>query len=266
MTQPQAYKKSSFGPAFFFLNRQERQALAHYYAFCRLADDIADEPNRQDPAAELNALAQEIEFIYIDAPKTDWGKALLQDIRTFKLPKDRFTLLIEGMRADLEKKRYATFEELDWYLYRVAVIVGKATLDILGIKDTSQANELAFCLGRAVQLTNIVRDVYDDARLGRVYLPCQLSAQEILAGTHEAEVKKLLAQTANRAHENYVRAFEFMEYFWPTKMLPCRIMGYTYQKNLAKIEKTGFSFTRTIKLSKPEKLQMVLYAIFKTLF
>ncbi len=266
MTQPPAYKKSSFGPAFFFLTRRPRRALAHYYAFCRLADDIADEPDRPNPAAELNALAQEIQFIYVGAPKTDLGKALLEDVRFFKLPQDRFTLLLEGMRADLEKKRYATFEELDWYLYRVAVIVGKATLDILGIKNTSQAGELAYYLGRAVQLTNIVRDVYDDARLGRVYLPCTLTPQDILSGTHTAEVKNLLRQTADRAHECYLRAFEYMDYFWPTKMLPCRIMGYTYQKNLAKIEETGFSFTQTIKLSKPEKLQMVLYAIFKTLF
>ncbi len=265
MTQPPAYKKSSFGPAFLFFPRRQRQALAHYYAFCRLADDIADEPGRADPQAELDALAQEIEFIYIGAPKTDWGKTLAEDIRHFHISKDRFTLLIEGMRADLEKKRYATFEELDWYLYRVAVIVGKATLDILQVKGT-QAALLACHLGRAVQLTNIVRDVYDDARLGRVYLPCHLSAQDILSGTHKAEVKTLLQQAARHAHESYVRAFSLMEYFWPTKMLPCRIMGYTYQKNLAKIEKTGFSFTHTIKLGKWEKLQMVLYAIIKTLF
>lgn len=267
MTQPQdAYKKSSFGPAFFFLSRRTRQALAHYYAFCRLADDIADEPHRPNPQAELNALSQEIEFIYVGAPKTDWGAALQEDIRYFNIPKDRFTLLIEGMYADLEKKRYASFEELNWYLYRVAVIVGKATLDILGVEETSKSCELAQYLGCAVQLTNIVRDVYEDARLGRVYLPCQLSAQDILSATHTVEVKTLLEKTADRAHENYTCAFEWMEYFWPTKMLPCRIMGYTYQKNLAKIEKTGFSFTDPIKLSKPQKLQMVLYAIFKTFF
>ena len=111
-----------------------------------------------------------------------------------------------------------------------------------------------------------MRDVYDDARLGRVYLPCQLSAQDILSGAHTAQVKDLLAKTAARAHENYARAFELMDSFWPTKMLPCLIMGYTYQKNLAKIEATGFSFTNAIKLSKGEKLKMVLYAIFKTLF
>ena len=266
MTQPQAYKKSSFGSAFFFLPRRARRALAHYYAFCRLADDIADEPNLPNPQAELNALAQEIEFMYVDAPKTALGEDLVEDIRYFNIPKDRFTLLLEGMRADLEKKRYATFEELDWYLYRVAVIVGKATLDILGIESSPNANELALHLGRAVQLTNIVRDVYDDAHLGRVYLPCQLRAQDILSGTHAAQVKTLLTQTAARAHENYARAFELMDSFWPTKILPCRMMGYTYQKNLAKIEETGFSFTDPVKLTRYEKIQMVLYAIFKTFF
>ena len=265
MTQPQAYTKSSFGPAFLFLTGRQRRALAHYYAFCRLADDIADEPNRANPTAELNALAQEIEFIYVGAPQTDWGVQLKADVQYFNIPKDRFTLLIEGMRADLAKKRYATFEELDWYLYRVAVIVGKATLDILNIKG-AQADELAYDLGCAVQLTNIIRDVYDDAHLGRVYLPCSLTSQDILSGTHQEEIKKLLKQTAVRAHENYTRAFERMVHFWPPKMLPCRIMGYTYQKNLAKIEKTVFSFSHTLKLNKWEKLQMVLYAIFKTLF
>ncbi len=263
MTQPQAYKKSSFGPAFFFLSRRARKALAHYYAFCRLADDIADEPNRTNPQAELNNLAQEIEYIYINAPRTDWGAELWQDIQHFAIPKDRFTLLLEGMQADLSQKRYATFEELNWYLYRVAVIVGKATLDILDVKGP-QADELALALGRAVQLTNIVRDVYEDAHLGRVYLPGNLSPQEILTGT--ACLRPLLQQTAQLARANYVRAFELMDHFWPTKMLPCRIMGYTYQKNLAKIEETDFCFSHTIKLNKWEKLQMVCYAMLKTLF
>ncbi len=188
MNQPQSYKKSSFGPAFFFLKKRQRCALADYYAFCRLADDIADEPDRPNPQQELKSLAQEIDFIYAGVPKTDLGQVLRQDVQSFQIPKGRFTLLLEGMQADLEKKRYATFEELEWYLYRVAVIVGQATLDILGVKGP-QADALALSLGQAVQLTNIVRDVYDDARLGRVYLPCTLTAQEILAGTHADQVQ-----------------------------------------------------------------------------
>ncbi len=265
MQTQNAYKKSSFGPAFFFLKKDARHALAHYYAFCRLADDIADDPNRLNPQQELSALTQEIEFVYVEAPKTQLGRALWQDVRTFNIPKDRFTLLLEGMQADLAKKRYATFEELEWYLYRVAVVVGMATLDILGVRG-KEADRLALSLGQAVQLTNIVRDVYEDARLGRVYLPCSLTPQEILDGSHQKEVQALLIQTATRAQEKYNAAFTQMEPFWPSKMLPCRVMGLTYQKNLAKIRKTNFVFTKTIKLSKFEKLQMVFYAIIKTLF
>lgn len=259
-----SYKKSSFGPAFFFLNRRQKNALASYYAFCRLADDIADEPG-ENPQARLNALAQEIEFVYVGAPETALGESLLQTLHHFNIPKDRFTLLLEGMQADLDRKRYCSFEELDWYLYRVAVIVGKATLDILQVTGP-QADELALALGRAVQLTNIVRDVYEDARLGRVYLPGTLSAQEILAGTRTQEVKNLQEQTAALAQENYTRAFALMDEFWPTRMLPCRVMGYTYQKNLAKIKERSFPLTETVKLNKREKLQTVFYALIKTIF
>ena len=264
MNPSESYKKSSFGPAFFFLNRHQKNALASYYAFCRLADDIADEPS-EDPQARLNSLAQEIECVYAGAPKTELGKSLLQTLRAFHLSKDRFTLLLEGMQADLDRKRYLSFEELNWYLYRVAVIVGRATLDILQVTGP-QADELALALGRAVQLTNIVRDVYEDARLGRVYLPGSITPQEILAGTHAPEVKNLLEQTAALAQENYTLAFALMNEFWPPRMLPCRVMGYTYQKNLAKIEKSSFTHTKTIKLNKREKLQMVFYALIKTFF
>lgn len=264
MSDLNAYKKSSFGPAFFFLSPRKRNALAHYYAFCRLADDIADEPS-DHPQRALDQLAQEVEYIYVGAPQTLWGKALVEDVRTFAIAKDRFTLLIEGMHADLAQKRYASFEELQWYLYRVAVIVGKATLDILGVRG-EKADALADALGSAVQLTNIVRDVEEDAKLGRVYLPGALSAQEILENKNATLLTSLRQQAAQKAKEQYERAFKLMDDFWPTQMLPCRVMGYVYQKNLAKIEEQGFAYKRPVKLSKFEKLQMVGYAIIKTLF
>ena len=291
MNQTQAYKKSSFGPAFFFLKRRERRALADYYAFCRLADDIADEP-QQNPKQALKQLANEVAYVYLGAPQTQLGKALLKDIREFRLPQDRFTLLLEAMQADLEGRQYIPanpenpFEEVDWYIYRVAVIVGKATLDILG-QTGPQADALAQALGTAVQLTNIVRDVYEDARLGRVYVPCKLTAPEILAiqqgilsdkdlekaalrgnknSVRALVLKKALQLCINRAQENYRTAFQLMDEFWPVTILPCRIMGYVYQKNLAKIEATGLAFTQPVKLTKWGKLQAISYAVFKTLF
>ena len=265
MTNTQdAYKKSSFGPAFFFLSKQRRAALADCYEFCRLMDDIADEP-RENPAAELNTWQAEIERIYNDQAQTDLGQRLTQDVKNFSISKDRFLLLIEGMRDDLNSKRYPTFQALDEYLHRVAVIVGQATLDILDVRGES-ADQLAWALGRAVQLTNIVRDVKEDARLGRVYLPCALTPQQILQEEHRPLVSSLLTQSAQKAHAYYTQSFALMEQFPRLKMLPCRIMGYVYLKNLAKIEKEGFCVGEPLKLSKFEKIERTFYGIFKTFF
>lgn len=265
MTNTQdAYKKSSFGPAFFFLSKERRGALADYYAFCRLMDDIADEP-RENPAAELNDWQAEVERIYQGQAQTTLGKALQKDVKDFSISKDRFLLLIEGMRDDLNNKRYPSFEALNEYLHRVAVIVGQATLDILDVRG-EKADQLSWALGRAVQLTNIMRDVAEDARRGRVYLPCNFTPQTILKEENKPALQQLLRQTAHQAHNYYAEAFALMKQLPRLKMLPCRVMGYVYLKNLAKIEKEGFCTEKPLKLTKPEKLKMVLYGIFKTFF
>lgn len=266
-----SYKKSSFGPAFFFLNRRRREALSNYYEFCRRMDDIADEPNMPEPAKELDFWQEEISRVYAHAPQTDLGKRLLADIKDFDIPQDRFTLLIEGMRDDLRGRTYGTFNELDGYIYRVAVIVGLATLDILGVKG-AEADALSHELGGAVQLTNIIRDVPDDASLGRVYLPEELLArhgltrQDVLAGRGLEQLSCVLAEADAKAQRLYARAFERMKSFPRLTMLPCRTMGYVYFANLAKIRKTGFRFMCPVKLTKTEKLQGVCYAVFKTVF
>lgn len=259
-----SYKKSSFGPAFFFLSSHRRAALADYYEFCRLMDDIADEP-RAHPLKELAGWEEEVQRIFAQTAQTQLGKRLQQDVQTFRMERDRFLLLIAGMRDDLNGKRYPTFESLNEYLHRVAVVVGQGTLDILGLKG-SQADALAWALGRAVQLTNIVRDVAQDARLSRVYLPGNFTPQQVLQKEFLPQIKTLLQQTAQQAHQYYEEAFELMKQFPRFKMLPCRIMGYVYLENLAKIEKSDFYSEQPVKLSKPEKVKMVLYGIFKTFF
>lgn len=259
-----SYKKSSFGPAFLFLSKPRRMALADYYEFCRLMDDIADEPS-ENPAAQLDFWQQEVSRVYAQNPQTDLGMRLGKDVQLFHIPQDRFLLLIEGMRADLQGKTYPSFEALNWYLHRVAVIVGQATLDILGLQGP-QADKLAWALGSAVQLTNILRDVAEDARLNRVYLPCGLSPREILLEKNRPSLEPILHQSAQKARQAYQEAFGLMKQFPRLKMLPCRIMGYVYLKNLAKIEESGFCVTRPVKLGRREKLQMVCYALFKTFF
>lgn len=266
-----SYKKSSFGPAFLFLGKRRREALAVYYAFCRLMDDLADEPEVQDPEKELTFWQEEISRAWVGQAQTELGKELFEVAQAFGMEQDRFLLLIEGMRADVQGRTYATLQELEWYLWRVAGIVGLATLDILGVKGP-QAQTLARQLGFAVQLTNIVRDAQDDARLGRVYLPqdllaeCGLTREDILQNTRPEKVPAVLASLAQTARGFYAQAAQTLRAFPARKMLPCRVMGCVYQANLAKIEKTGFAFARPVKLTKSEKLLHCIYALFQTVF
>ena len=266
-----AYKKSSFGPAFLFLDKSRRQALAAYYAFCRLADDIADEPGVTDRLGELALWREEIGRVFSTAPQTPLGQELQRVATAYNMKPDRFLLLLEGMQADVQGRSYANFEELEWYLWRVAGIVGLATLDILGIKGP-QAQALARALGFAVQTTNIVRDVHEDAALGRVYLPQDLldahglTRQDVLQNVAPARLAAALAQLAGRSKEFYRQAGQIMYSLPARKMLPCRVMGLVYRENLAKIEKTGFVFSRPVKLSKPEKALQCIYALCKTDF
>ena len=266
-----SYKKSSFGPAFFFVSPRRRAALAAYYEFCRLMDDIADEPRETDPVKELDFWQAEIERIFNGSAQTDLGKRLSEVVKEFGLSPERFSLLIEGMRADLQGKMYATLEALDWYLYRVAVVVGLATLDILDVKGP-QANALALALGSAVQLTNIIRDVSEDAKLKRVYVPEKVLAQfgltreDVLAGQKPEEMARVLSFLDEKAQKLYEQSFMLMRQWPRLKMLPCRMMACVYAKNLAKIREGGFLSARPLKLTKAEKLMGVLYAGFQTIF
>ena len=270
MAENKSYKKSSFGPAFLFLSKRRKTALANYYEFCRLMDDIVDEATVSEPGKALDFWQEEVEQIFKDNAQTPLSKQLALDVKKFGLSKDRFLLLIEGMRADLQGKRYASLEDLEWYLYRVAVVVGMATLDILGVYGP-QAEHLAKNLGGAVQLTNIIRDVSADIELGRVYLPEDWLAKEgliredILAGREAEKTARVLAKLAALAEKLYARAEQQMQQLPRLKMLPCRMMACVYAKNLAKIKASGFDITNPVMLTKSEKLQGVLHAWKNTL-
>lgn len=266
-----SYKKSSFGPAFLFLCKQRRQALAVYYAFCRLMDDIADEPDVADRQGELTLWREEIYRVFEGRPQTPLGKEIRCAAEQYGMTQDRFLLLIEGMEADVQGRTYENFEALEWYLWRVAGIVGLATLDVLGVKGP-QAQSLARAEGFAVQLTNIVRDVHEDASAGRVYLPEDLLAKygltrkDVLRGADPRVLAGVLAETAQRAKQHYQRAAEILQTLPRRKVLACRMMASVYYANLAKIEKTDFLFDKAVKLSKTEKILQCIYALRKTDF
>ncbi len=264
-----SYKKSSFSPAFLFLDKHRREGLAIYYAFCRLMDDLADEPGVQDRVKELTFWQEEVQRAFDGQAQTDLGKDIAQIAREFAMGPDRFLLLIEGMLADVQGRSYKNFEDLEWYLWRVAGIVGLATLDILGLKG-HKAEELARAQGFAVQTTNIVRDVHDDAQMGRVYLPedllCEhgLTREDVLKNTNPAQLAKALEDLAAKSRSFYAQTQELTKAFPSRKTLPCRVMGLVYLANLAKIEKTDFKFDQTVRLSKVQKILQCIYAICTT--
>lgn len=264
-----AYKKSSFGPAFLFLGPKQRRALAVYYAFCRLMDDMADEPQVENRLEQLAQWRDEMERVFAGKPTTQLGRELAPVVAQFAMGKDRFSELIDGMQADVQGRRYADSAALEVYLWQVAGVVGLATLDILGVKG-NKAHMLARQLGFAVQLTNIVRDVWDDAALKRVYLPEDLlkrhglTQSDVFGAKPSEKLAAALQELAAQAETYYRQAAQTMSSLPQRKMLPCRIMAFVYQQNLAKIKRSGFYFHQTIKLTKWEKVQACIYAICKT--
>ena len=266
-----SYKKSSFGPAFSFLEKEQREALAVYYAFCRLMDDIADEPDFPEPQKELIFWKEEIVRVFQGKPTTQLGRDIQKISQKYEMPCDRFLLLIEGMEADLQGRKYKNWEELTWYLWRVAGIVGLATLDILKVKGDA-ALHLAQDLGFAVQTTNIVRDVYDDVLLKRVYLPQNLlekqglSYEDVLQKKNLQKIALVLKELSQISKTFYAKAAMDLEKLSYWQQLPCRVMGCVYRANLAKIEKKNFMFEHTVKLNKIEKLLNCIYALYKKNF
>ena len=261
-----AYKKSSFGPAFLFLSKEQRTALAVSYTFCRLMDDIADESGIEDRAKQLDFWREEIDRVYSCKPTTALGKDLQKIVFAFDMPSDRFLWLIEGMQADVNNRRYEVRVDLEWYLWRVAGIVGLATLDILGVKG-EKADALAQALGFAVQVTNIIRDVSEDAQLGRVYLPDDLlkkfglTREDVLHHTNPTQLARALEFLAQICKQDYKNARQIMDSLSAKQMRPCRVMALVYRANLAKIEKMNFRVDRPVKLSKLEKVKYSIYAL-----
>ena len=263
-----SYKKSSFSPAFLFLEKNQREALAIYYSFCRLMDDLVDEPDISNREEQLLFWQAEIERVYENRAITQLGKDLQKIVFKFGVSSDRFLWLIEGMLADVRGRHYSVRADFEWYLWRVAGVVGLATLDILGMKGSS-ADELAQALGFAVQVTNVIRDVYEDAKIGRVYLPddllrkFDLTREDVLHNAHHERMERLLEFLAQACKQDYEHAYKIMDTFPPRQIFPCRVMALVYRANLAKIEKTKFKFKKSVRLSKLEKAKYIIYALYK---
>lgn len=210
--QKAAASGSSFYYSFMFLPQPKREAITALYAFCREVDDIADECSELHTAQiKLDWWRSEIGNLYAGQPQHPVSKALAPAIEAFGLSKEHFQEIIDGMQMDLEQNRYRDFKQLQLYCYRVASVVGLLSAAIFGYSNRNTL-KYAHDLGMAFQLTNIIRDVGDDARRNRIYLPLEelqmfgVSEHDILHGNETEQVRKLLEFQIERAESFYDRA------------------------------------------------------------
>lgn len=213
---PQEYCKqktkeshSSFLSAFIFLKKEKREALTALYAYCREVDDIADECIDHEIASKkLNWWREEIERLFKGEPQHPVSKALHPFLNHFNLSKNYFIEIIDGMEMDVKYNRYESFEQLELYCYRVASCVGILSAHIFGFKNKDTLT-FAKNLGIALQLTNIIRDLGEDARRGRIYIPLDelkklgVSEEEIISLKNSKKIKTLVQNQADRAKKFY---------------------------------------------------------------
>ena len=211
--QKAAQSGSSFYYSFLFLPTPRRRAITALYAFCREVDDVVDEVS--DPGIARTKLAwwrTEVADLFAGHPHHPVTRALEPHIAEYGLDAGRLNEIIDGMEMDLTHHRYADFEALRLYCHRVAGVVGQLSASIFGYRDP-RTLEYAEALGIAFQLTNIIRDVGEDARRGRVYLPVDdlarfgLAAEDILALRGGEAFERLMEFETQRAETYYEAAF-----------------------------------------------------------
>ncbi|WP_187146162.1 phytoene/squalene synthase family protein [Elusimicrobium minutum] len=262
-----SYKKSNFGSAFLFLSKEKKEALSVIYAFCRIVDDIVDEqhPNAQD---ELDFWKKELDSVFSAAtPQTKLGKDLQKQVPLFNLTKKNFLLLIEGMEMDLHQRSYKTFDELKEYFYRVAGVVGLMCCEVFGAKG-DDARNYAITLGNAVQMTNIIRDIYEDAEIGRIYIPSEdLQKFDItpkdIKNKCMARLAPLLKMEGEKAKQLFKTAKESFPSEYKSALKPAVIMGAVYEAILDKIAAKKYKFNKKVRLSKLKKISVLLKALIK---
>lgn len=253
---------TSFAAGMRILAKPRRDAMYAIYAFCREVDDIADEGGtREEKSAGLAAWRDEIERVYTGAPQTPTGLALVEPVRAFDLPREEFILMIEGMEMDAEGPIIApSLERLLAYTRRVAGAVGRLSMPTFGAPQGAVSDRFALSLGDALQLTNILRDVGEDAEIGRLYLPRELLEKHGAPTTPDAIVghaalpavgAELAALAATRFEEarSALRSLD-----WRV-VRPALLMMGVYEAYLKKLTERGWDkIGAPLSISKAEKL------------
>jgi phytoene synthase len=244
--QKAAGSGSSFYYSFLFLPQERRRAITALYAFCREVDDVVDEA--VDPQLAGTKLAwwrQEVERLFTGNPQHPVTRALQPALAPYGIGAQQLHEIIDGMEMDLRQARYLDFAALERYCYHVAGAVGLLAAGIFGYADP---RTLAYAknLGTAFQLTNIIRDVGEDARKNRIYLPAEdlqrfnVTAADLLQARYSAGFAALMAFQAARARSYYAKAMAALPPADRRAQRPGLIMAAIYSALLAEIERDGF--------------------------
>ena len=256
--------KSNLALAFVALPPARRQDITTFYAFCRLVDDIADDPGlpvtekRRRISLWRECLADDF------AGEPTLAPAIREIIRKYMIQPSLFDEILDGVEMDLLPRRYATFEDLQDYCYRVASAVGLVSIEIFGYRNVA-CKEYAVALGIALQLTNILRDIREDwDNGGRIYLPLedlerfQYPATDLAARVHNDRFLRLMNFEADRAVSFYNKAASLLPPEDRRSMTPARIMAEVYGRILRKMRAEGFQvFEKRYRVSTLRKAAIV---------
>lgn len=242
---------TSFMAGMRVLPRARREAMHALYAFCRIVDDIADgDGQAADKRAALDAWEEEIERLFAGRPGTALGRALAAPVARYALPREEFRLVIEGMRMDVDGPVVAPDRErLAAYLRRVAGAVGMLSMRIFGAWRGAPSQRFALALAEGLQLTNILRDVEEDAALGRLYLPADALAaggvppDPALAPGHPG-LARARAVTGAWARARFEDARAEVAHHARLPLVPALFMMGPYERMLAQMEAAGFAGPR----------------------
>jgi phytoene synthase len=259
---------SNLALAFVLLPRAKREAMTALYAFCREVDDAADNETvpvetRRGRLAEWRADVRRA--CENQSPQFPVNRELQPVIRQFNLRFELFDDLLKGCEMDLDIKRYENFEALEKYCYHVASVVGLLSIEIFGYQNPA-CRDYAIYLGKALQFTNILRDVRTDAKRGRIYLPqselrkFNVTEDEILNSKYSDRYDALAGGVAARAKDFYQLAQKTLPPEDRRAMAAAELMGSVYWRLLQKLEREQFNVfgPEPLKLSKPHKLALIL--------
>ena len=262
----------NFYYGFITLPRKKRLAIYASYAFCRLCDDAADEEHPVSRKLELlKGIRDELSNAYAGSPTGPVFTALADAALSYGIPEEFYREIVAGVEIDLTKNRYQDFEELRSYCYGVASAVGLVCLEVLGYTDP-RARQYAIDLGLAMQLTNIIRDVNEDLRRDRIYIPQDeiarfaYSEDRLIAGVMDAPFHALMQFQVDRAREYFSAGLKLLPLL-SLRVRPCpAVMAQLYLRILDRTEASNFNvFNGKVTLTRREKLLLTVQTWMKSL-